>query len=53
MNSSGNPSNGETMSLTRGTLPIVSIVVPFGVYLIGSLLYIWLNQERNYNGDYR
>ena len=27
-------------------LPIVSIVVPFGGYLIGSLLYIWLNQKK-------
>ena len=34
-------------------IPIVSIVVPFGGYLIGSYLYIWLNQKRNYNGDYR
>ena len=34
-------------------IPIVSIVVPFWGYLIGSYLYIWLNQKRNYNGDYR
>ena len=34
-------------------LPFVSIVVPFGGYLLGSLLYIWLNQKRNYDGDYR
>ena len=27
-------------------LPIVSIVVPFWGYLIGSLLYIWLNQKK-------
>ena len=32
---------------------IVSIVVPFWGYLIGSLIYNWLNQKRNYNGDYR
>ena len=39
---------------------IVSIVVPSWGYLIGSYLYIWLNQNkelqtktRNYNGDYR
>ena len=30
------------------SLPVVSIVVPFGGYLIGSLLYICLNQKRNY-----
>ena len=35
------------------TIPRVSIVVPFWGYLIGSLLYIWLNQKRNYNGDSR
>ena len=34
-------------------IPIVSIVVPFLGYLIGSVLYIWLNQKRNYNGDCR
>ena len=34
-------------------IPIVSIVVPFWGYLIGSLIYNWLNQKRNYNGDYR
>ena len=34
-------------------LPVVSIVVPFWGYLIGSLLYGWLNQKRNYNGDCR
>ena len=34
-------------------LPVVSIVVPFLGYLIGSLIYNWLNQKRNYNGDYR
>ena len=29
------------------SLPVVSIVVPFWVYLIGSLLYIWgLNQKK-------
>ena len=38
---------------TLGPLPVVSFVVPFWGYLIGSLLYIWLNQKRNYNGDYR
>ena len=27
-------------------LPVVSIVVPFWGYLIGSLLYIWLNQKK-------
>ena len=27
-------------------LPIVSIVVPFGGYLIGSLIYNWLNQKK-------
>ena len=26
-------------------LPVVSIVVPFWGYLIGSILYIWLNQK--------
>ena len=26
-------------------LPIVSIVVPFWGYLIGSLIYSWLNQK--------
>ena len=32
---------------------IVSIVVPFGGYLFGSLIQNWLNKKRNYNGDYR
>ena len=27
-------------------IPIVSIVVRFGGYLIGSYLYIWLNQKK-------
>ena len=27
-------------------LPVVSIVFPFWGYLIGSLLYIWLNQKK-------
>ena len=27
-------------------LPAVSIVFPFGGYLIGSLLYIWLNPKK-------
>ena len=36
-----------------GPTYIVSIVVPFWGYLLGSYLYIWLNQKRNYNGDYR
>ena len=31
---------------SHSLLPIVSIVVPFGGYLIGSLLYIWLNQKK-------
>ena len=29
-----------------GFRPIVSIVVPFWGYLIGSKLYIWLNQKK-------
>ena len=39
----------------RSTLsvPIVSIVVPFLGYPIGSLIYNRSNQKRNYNGDYR
>ena len=36
-----------------GFLPIVSIVVPFWGYLLGSVIEIWLNQKRSYNGDYR
>ena len=27
-------------------LPMVSIVVPFGGYLLGSLIKIWLNQDK-------
>ena len=30
-----------------------SIVAPFRGYLINSLIFNWLNQKRNYNGDYR
>ena len=29
-----------------GEKPIVSIVVPFGGYLLGSLVYNWLNQKK-------
>ena len=30
----------------RVQVPVVSIVVPFWGYLIGSLLCIWLNQKK-------
>ena len=34
------------MAPAEDVLPVVSIAVPFGGYLIGSLLYIWLNQKK-------
>ena len=68
-NDAGEPVYGRQQSLGRSSdpliqilegfwvrvysLPIVSIVVPFWGYLLGSLISNWLNQKRNYNGDYR
>ena len=34
----------------RVTILVVSVVVPFLGYLLGSQIYNWLNQKRNYNG---
>ena len=35
-------------------LPIVSVVVPFWGYLLGSFIWNWLNpKKRNYNGHHR
>ena len=42
-----------TMVNQKWNVPVVSIVVPFWVYLYRILIIYWLNQKRNYNGDYR
>ena len=44
---------GSRYGFLACNVPVVSIVVPFWGYPIGPLLYIWLNQKKNYNGDYR